>query len=150
MPTEQTTTSHEAGSFGVQRAMLRAHAHYGADGVAYYGVRGERLASLIEDSWLNEARVLILDLGVAMANLPPQQARLLRIEAEEVTRAACSTGEVPAVAGSNGQDNGTRVSLDAAAALAAERPEGEELTDQLARADTDTEPTCDPSADAAP
>jgi hypothetical protein len=56
------------------------------------------------------------------------------------------------VAGSNGQDNGTRVSLDAAAALAAERPEGEELTDQLARADTDTErePTCDPPADAAP
>jgi hypothetical protein len=109
------TTSHSAESFNVQRGMFAAHSHYGPDGLAYYGAAGELRDDMIQEAYVNEARALIVDLGICLANLPREWANALRHEADQVTKVAADTGQVP------------RVALDAAsgAAVVAE-PNGDE------------------------
>lgn len=89
-------TTHEATRFNVERAMLRTHAHYGADGEAYYGGRGDRLSPLVQATWKNEARQLIMDFGVCLAALPPDEAALLMEDMRQVAVAAVG-GPAPAV-----------------------------------------------------
>lgn len=135
----KATTAHEAGSWNQHRASTLAFAQ-ALEGEPLSGRTAELVRSQAVDAWMQEGRQLTIDLAVCVAQLPPDLARILRHEVEEMTAAALMGQPLMSGPGPLYHDDDSlgvpgeneAVDLgDAAAVLEAQRPAGEELTDQL-------------------